>query len=232
MTAPLILHYAPDNASLCVRLALEARGLAYETRLVDRSLRAQDSPAYRRLNPNGLIPTLETPDGPVFETAAILLWLDEVHGALLPQKGTPERAKALSWLFWLSNSLHPTLRMIFYPEKYIGADGIPALTEATRLRIATLLDLIEAEAAARPDWLGGAQVSALDCYLSPMLRWLALYPAGTTGWFALDRWPALFALAERMEARPCTLAAARAEGLGPRPYTDPAPAQPPEGSPT
>src|SRR5680860_279820 len=38
----LILHYAPDNASLIVRLALEELELPYETRLVDRSVRAQD----------------------------------------------------------------------------------------------------------------------------------------------------------------------------------------------
>ncbi len=51
--------------------------MPYRTVLVDRAAQAQKSPAYLALNPNGLIPVLETPHGPVFETAAILLWLAE-----------------------------------------------------------------------------------------------------------------------------------------------------------
>ena len=66
------LHYAPDNASLIIRLALEAQGVAYDTCLVDRAAQGQSAPAYRALNPHGLIPALQTPDGPMFETGAIL----------------------------------------------------------------------------------------------------------------------------------------------------------------
>ena len=84
MSHRLRLHYAPDNASLCIRLALEELGLPYETVLVNRATHAQRSPAYLALNPNGLIPVLETPDGPLFETGAILLWLADTHGGLRP----------------------------------------------------------------------------------------------------------------------------------------------------
>ena len=84
MTPRYRLHYAPDNASLIIRLALEELGQAYETTLVNRQAQVQRSAAYRALNPNGLIPVLETPDGPMFETAAILLWLADRHGALAP----------------------------------------------------------------------------------------------------------------------------------------------------
>ena len=79
-----VLHYAPDNASLIIRAALEVRGLPYATQLVDRGTQEQSTPAYRALNPNGLIPVLETPQGPVFETGAILLWLADTHGGLGP----------------------------------------------------------------------------------------------------------------------------------------------------
>ena len=88
-----VLHYAPDNASLIVRLALEEAGLPYRSALVDRAARAQDSAAYRALNPTGLIPTLATPQGPISETAAILLWLSEAHpeAGLAPRPGSPLR---------------------------------------------------------------------------------------------------------------------------------------------
>ncbi|MCX8224579.1 MAG: glutathione S-transferase, partial [Sulfitobacter sp.] len=118
-----ILHYAPDNASLIIRLALEALGQPYRTVLVDRAASAQTSPAYLALNPHGLIPVLECPDGAIFETGAILLWLTDRHGELGPKVHSPKRADFLKWLFFISNTVHPALRMTFYPEKYAGADA-------------------------------------------------------------------------------------------------------------
>ena len=75
----LKLYYAPDNASLILRLALEEASIPYETVLVDRAKRAQKSPNYLALNPAGKIPTLVTPKGPMAETAACLLWLSDTH---------------------------------------------------------------------------------------------------------------------------------------------------------
>lgn len=75
----LTLYYAPDNASVVLRLALEEAGLAFETRLVDRKTKQQKSPEYLALNPAGLIPTLITADGPISETGACLLWLVDRH---------------------------------------------------------------------------------------------------------------------------------------------------------
>jgi glutathione S-transferase len=80
----LRLHIAADNASLCVRLTLQELGLAYETFLVDRRLRAHKSDAFLAMNPNGLIPVLETPHGTMFETAAIIIWLADREGRFCP----------------------------------------------------------------------------------------------------------------------------------------------------
>lgn len=226
------LHYAPDNASLCVRLALLRAGASFETVLVDRRSRAQDSDAYRAVNPNGLIPALETPAGPLFETGAILLWIADRHGAgLAPGPDDTDRGRFLAWLFWLSNTLHPALRVLFYPAQHVAGDTGP-LVERTRERVAAMLDLLEAEAPGLNRWLGAEESSLLDCYLSPMLRWLALYPEGTTGWFHLARRPRLLAVAHRMDLRPETVRAVAAEGLGPAPFSAPVRPDPPEGSPT
>ncbi|HVG49084.1 MAG TPA: glutathione S-transferase family protein [Rubellimicrobium sp.] len=229
---PYRLHYAPDNASLCVRLALLRAGAAFETVLVDRQSRQQDSPAYRALNPNGLIPALETPDGSLFETGAILLWLADQHGAgLAPGAEDADRGRFLGWLFWLSNTLHPALRVLFYPDKHVAGDTGP-LVARTRERIAAMLDTLEAEAPRLRPWLGAEGSSLLDCYLCPMLRWLALYPRGDAAWFDLQRWPNLLAVAQRMDHRPETQGAVQAEGLGPTPFSAPSLPTPPEGSPT
>ncbi|WP_347312911.1 glutathione S-transferase family protein [Defluviimonas sp. SAOS-178_SWC] len=233
-TAPdYVLHYAPDNASLIVRLMLEELRLPYRTALVDRSARQQDNAGYRTLNPAGLIPALETPDGPIFETAAILLWLSERHGAMAPAPGSADRAGFLKWLFFTSNTLHADLRMLFYPERHAGApEAVPAFAAATRARISRHLALLDAMAATQPAWFRPDTPSVLTCYLPPLLRWVALYPQDTAGWFDLAAVPALHAVAAAMETRPSARAAAEAEGLGATIFTHPSYACPPEGSAT
>jgi glutathione S-transferase len=228
------LHYAPDNASLAVRLALLELGQPFDTVLVDRRTGGQRSAAYLALNPNGQIPVLETPHGAMHETAAILLHLADRHGTgrLIPAPDDPARGTVLTWLFWLSNTLHPQLRTIFYPERHVAPGHEAALVTKAHQRITESLTILDARKPGLAPWLGSDQPSVLDCYLCPMLRWLALYPQGGTDWFALTRWPALLATARAMETRPSALAASTAEGLGPLPFSRPIPPTPPEGSAT
>lgn len=226
MTKNLRLYYAPDNASLCVRLALQELDVDYETELVDRREQAHKSPSFLALNPNGLIPVLQTESGPIFETGAILLWLAETHGRLMPAVGSPKRMYALQWMLWLSNTLHPTLRTLFYPAQYADGDHGPTHRMAKQ-RLTAHLDLLSAAKTA--DWLESDLPSALACYLAPMLRWAALYGEGNT-WFDLSHWPRLYTFAKRFEARDSAQQAALAEGLGQTPFSRPYPCNPPEGS--
>jgi glutathione S-transferase len=224
------LHYAPDNASLAVRLALLELGQPFRTVLVDRRTGAQRSPAFLALNPMGQIPVLETPDGVMHETGAILLWLADRHGGLAPAPDDPARALVLTWHFWLANTLHQQLRALFYPDRHVQPGQVEAFSRMTRAAIVANLDILSARLPTLADWLGAERASILDCYLCPMLRWLALYPVDTAGWFSLSRWPGLLTLARAMEARPSALAAALAEGLGPTPFSRPVLPMPPEGS--
>lgn len=227
------LHYAPDNASLVIRLALLELGVPFETVLVDRTTRQQDSEGYRSLNPNGLIPVLEGSDGAIFETAAILLWLADRHCGLAPAPDSAARADFLKWLFFASNTLHADLRQLFYAGKYIGpdADLQAALRTGMKQRLSAHLNILDqARASAWPD---GDCLSVLDIYLSCQLRWMALYPADQDrSWFDLTRYPALHAMAARLETRDSTRAAITAEGLGDTPFTRPSHPTPPEGSAT
>ncbi len=225
MTDPLRLHYAPDNASLCVRLALEELRLPYETVLVDRGAAAQRSPRYLALNPNGLIPVIEGPEGPMFETAAILLWLADTHGALIPKPDASGRAHAVQWLFWLANTYHPSLRLLFYPDQYI-ADATSALRQRTRDRLLDMLALLET--ADRAEWLDADAPTVMSCYLGPMLRWTQIY-GGRPGWCDLAPYPRLLAFAQRAEARAAVQRCAIAEGLGATPFSAPSLPNPPEG---
>ena len=226
-----VLHYAPDNASLVVRLVLEELRLPYRTALVDRSVSAQHGADYRRVNPVGRIPALETPDGPMFETGAICLWLADRHrdaAHLSPDATDPARGSFLSWLFFLSNTVHAEMRTLFYPHLIAGND--PEHQAVASRQIQTSLtahfDLLDR----RCTW-NEETLTVLDLYLAVLLRWPALYPvAADRSWFDLARWPNLHALAQRIEMRDSARAAIRAEGLGPTPFSNPHPATPPEGS--
>jgi glutathione S-transferase len=80
----------------------------------------------------------------------------------------------------------------------------------------------EAVAGAGHAWLGGDSPTVLDLYLATCLRWIALYPRDSAGWWDRAQAPHLRRLCARVEARPAARACAMAEGLGPHPFTQPA----------
>lgn len=222
-----VLHYAPDNASLIIRLALEEAGLPYRTVLVDRAIRAQDSAAYRHLNPTGLIPALETSNGPIFETAAILLWLSDKHD-LGPKPDAPTRGGYLKWLFFLSNTVHADLRQLFYPSQYVPPDATLGHHALISARLRRHFALLNHACADHPDLF--APTSILTPYIAPLMRWAVLYPVGQTQWFHLGNYANLASQIAALETRPAAQRLAIAEGLGQTPFTAPTYPNPPEGS--
>ncbi len=76
----LILHgYWRATAPYRVRIALNLKALAFDNAPVDLRLAAQNSEAYRALNPQGLIPTLRSDGAVLTQSLAILEWLEEAH---------------------------------------------------------------------------------------------------------------------------------------------------------
>jgi maleylpyruvate isomerase len=76
----VILHgYWRSSATYRVRIALNLKGLSADTVGHDLRLDAQNDPAYRARNPQGLVPAIETDAGVVGQSLAILEWLDETH---------------------------------------------------------------------------------------------------------------------------------------------------------
>ncbi len=74
----LTLHgYWRSSAAYRVRLALGLKGLSYDSVAHDLRRGAQRAEDYRLLQPQGLVPVLETPDGPLIQSPAILEWLEE-----------------------------------------------------------------------------------------------------------------------------------------------------------
>jgi glutathione S-transferase len=171
------LHYFPSNASLAPHLLLEEIGLPFELKRVDRDHGEHKSPAYLKLNPNGLIPVLVDGELVLYEAAAICLHLADTHpeSELAPPLGTPARAECYKWLVWMTNTLQPALISYFYPDRYVdagNAQGAAQVKRQAQARIGPMLDQLDAQLA-RPGgpWLLGERFSLCDPYAFMLCRW-------------------------------------------------------------
>ncbi|WP_438035835.1 glutathione S-transferase family protein [Sorangium sp. So ce204] len=107
-------------------ILLEELGLAYQIKPIDIGAGAQKTPEYLRINPNGKIPALrdhDHPNGPVtvFESGAILIYLAEKTGKLLPAS-EPGRSRVIEWLMFQMGAVGPMLGQLGHfrsaaPEK-------------------------------------------------------------------------------------------------------------------
>ncbi|NBD73629.1 glutathione S-transferase [Patescibacteria group bacterium] len=112
MSQPIHLYTLATPNGRKVSIALEEMGLPYEAHCVDIRKGEQKEPAFLKLNPNGKIPVIVDPEGPdgtehaVFETGAILLYLAEKTGKLLPEDPAG-RSEAIQWLFFQHGGVGP-----------------------------------------------------------------------------------------------------------------------------
>ncbi len=93
-------------------IMVEEVGLPYEVHPIDIGTGAQKAPAYLAINPNGRIPAIVDREGDkvtrVFESGAILVYLAEKTGKLLPSDPA-RRAEVMGWLFWQVGGLGPMI---------------------------------------------------------------------------------------------------------------------------
>src|SRR5262245_57948127 len=118
------LYTAPTPNGWKASVALEELGLPYEVHVVNLLAGDQKQPDYLRINPNGRIPTIVDRDAgnfAVFESGAILIYLAEKSGRLMPTdpKG---RSLVIQWLMFQMGGIGPMMGQanVFYryfPEK-------------------------------------------------------------------------------------------------------------------
>lgn len=217
-----VLQAAPDFASFPVHIVLEELGVPFRLNILDVEAGENNGPDHRAINPFGKIPGLQTPDGPMFETAAILLWLADRHGRLAPAPNAPERAAFLSWLFFTSFSLHTGMMALVHPEKPAGEDAAHATSSTTFERLNAQLAVLDAMIARdNPGWLSASEPSILSYYLCVLLRWMNAFPVFPDYAIDLAAFPALHAILRAMERQPAALRAAAKEGLSGTFFSDP-----------
>ena len=118
------LYTAPTPNGHKASCTLEALGLPYETHFVNISDGDQHTPEFRTLNPNGRIPAIvdrEMDNFAVFESGAIMIYLAEKAGRLLPTD-IRGRSRVIQWLMFQMGGVGPMMGQanVFYryfPEK-------------------------------------------------------------------------------------------------------------------
>ena len=177
MTERLRLHgYWRSSASYRVRIALNLKGLAYEQVPVHlvRDGGEQHQAAFLKLNPQGLVPTLQDGVRIVRQSLAIIEYLDELHPMppLMPSTAR-DRARVRALALLVACDVHPlcNLRVMQYLENKLSA-GDSERQEWMRHWMAEGLASMEAQVEDNPstgDFCEGDIPSLADCCLVPQL---------------------------------------------------------------
>ncbi|MEB3232099.1 MAG: glutathione S-transferase N-terminal domain-containing protein [Leptolyngbyaceae bacterium] len=123
MTHPIDLYYWPTPNGKKVSIMLEEVGLAYNVHPINILAGDQFKPEFLQISPNNKIPAMVDPDGPggdaiaLFESGAILLYLAEKTGQLMP-KLERDRYTVLQWLMFQIGGIGPMLGQAHHFRKY------------------------------------------------------------------------------------------------------------------
>lgn len=123
----LQLYSLPTPNGVKVSILLEETGLPYEPHLVNFETNDQLSPEFLSLNPNNKIPAIIDPDGPggeplpLFESGAILLYLADKTGQLIP-KDPARRWQTVQWVMFQMGGIGPMFGQVGFFHKFAGRE--------------------------------------------------------------------------------------------------------------
>jgi GSH-dependent disulfide-bond oxidoreductase len=170
----LQLYSLPTPNGVKVSIMLEEIGLSYEPHAINIGQSESWTPEFLSLNPNGKIPAIIDPDGPggkplgLFESGAILLYLGEKTGKLLPADPA-RRYETIQWVFFQMAFIGPMFGQVGYFHKFAGreiADKRPL--ERYRDESKRLLGVMETRLTGR-QWIMGDDYTIADI---SMLGWV------------------------------------------------------------
>jgi GST-like protein len=171
----LQLYSLPTPNGVKVSIMLEEIGLPYEPHLIDISQNETWTLEFLSLNPNGKIPAILDPDGPdgkplaLFESGAILLYLAEKTGKLLPKDPVP-RIETIQWVFFQMAAVGSMFGQLGFFHKFAGReyeDKRPL--ERYKNESKRLLGVLENRLTDR-QWIMGDEYSIADISLLGWVR--------------------------------------------------------------
>lgn len=180
----LQLYSLPTPNGVKVSIMLEETGLAYEAHKVSFDTDDQLSPEFMSLNPYNKIPAIIDPDGPageplpLFESGAILVYLADKTGQLIPES-PHQRYQALQWLMFQMGGIGPMFGQIGFYNRFAGREiedkrPLNHYVKESRRLLNTLNGQLKGHA-----WIMGNDYSIVDIATFPWVRNLiGFYKAG------------------------------------------------------
>ncbi|MCC6210944.1 MAG: glutathione S-transferase N-terminal domain-containing protein, partial [Burkholderiales bacterium] len=171
----LQLYSLPTPNGVKVSILLEETGLPYEAHRVSFDAHDQVSPEFLSLNPNNKIPAIIDPDGPggeplaLFESGAILVYLAEKTGRLLPADRAA-RYHTLQWLMFQMGGIGPMFGQVGFFNKFAGKDFADKRPRDRYVaESARLLGVLDGHLQGRA-WMMGADYTIADIAIFPWVR--------------------------------------------------------------
>ena len=202
----LQLYSTPTPNGVKVSIMLEEIGLPYEAHSINIGQNETWGPEYLSLNPNGKIPAIIDPNGPggkpleLFESGAILIYLAEKTGKLLPADPAA-RYEVIQWVMFQMAAVGPMFGQLGFFHKFAGKDFEDKRPfERYRAESERLLKVLESRLTGR-QFIMGDEYTIADIALIGWVRNLnGFYEAGeVVDYASLTNVPAWL---ERALARP------------------------------
>jgi len=138
------LYTANTPNGIKISIALEELGLPYNVHAIDLGSGEQKEPWFLKINPNGRIPAIvdrDAGDFPVFESGAILIYLAEKTGRLMPQdwKG---RSEVIQWLMFQIGGIGPMMGQANVFTRYFP-EHIPSVIDRYKRESRRLLEVLD-----------------------------------------------------------------------------------------
>jgi GSH-dependent disulfide-bond oxidoreductase len=150
-----------------VSIMLEEIGLAYQLHSVNLGAKEQFRPEFLAINPNNKIPAIVDRDGPggkaftLFESGAILIYLAEKTGKLLPSEAC-SRYEVLQWLMFQMGGVGPMFGQVHY---FLGAEQkMPAAIDRFKKETLRLYGVMDAHLRNREYFVGDYSIADIATY--------------------------------------------------------------------
>jgi glutathione S-transferase/GST-like protein len=159
-----------------VSILLEELGLPYTLHPIDLASGAQKEPWFTAINPNGRIPAIvdrDEGDFAVFESGAIMLYLAEKTGRLLPAEAKA-RSRVVQWLMFQMGGVGPMMGQANVFTRYFP-EQIPSVIDRYRRESRRLFEVLDRQLAEH-EYLAG------DYSIADIANW---------SWVHLHEWPGI-----------------------------------------
>jgi GSH-dependent disulfide-bond oxidoreductase len=196
---PIDLYYWPTPNGWKASIMLEELGLPYEVKWINIAEGDQFEPEFLKISPNNKMPAIVDPEGPdgdpisVFESGAILIYLAEKTGQLLPTDPR-DRYRTLEWLMFQMGSVGPMLGQAHHFRQY-APETIPYAIERYTDEAGRIYRVIDRRLA-ESEYIVGDDYTIADLAIFPWLRSHENQGQDLADYPSLKRWY------EAVESRP------------------------------